>query len=179
MRIKKKIAYSCVLLAVVVLICSKLGVFESREYKPGGGNLEVAEWLEKIDIRSTQISDIPGPVTKAYADSYEVIEIKFYNADTNELIVRPEIIKEILQLFKYTDDPYIYDEKRSKKGKCFWYYDGIVAENQTTSLFSGFQGSETLSKNLTEIDSIILKINSSTIEVVSGMKMEEALNDLP
>ena len=118
---------------------------------------ETPEWFENTICISSQISNVDaGPLVWSDNEHYLAFEFYFYNAKTDQQITDYEVLEEILSLFQYTEEPFIYDSERSFNGKCFIYYNGIVPANYMPPLFSGF-GSINFSKsNIKGIESFYM-----------------------
>ncbi|MCM1498775.1 MAG: hypothetical protein NC124_09955 [Clostridium sp.] len=99
------------------------------------------EWISNTIDTSAIITDVKGgPCVWTNNDACLVYNFRFYDANSHEQITDYKILEELLSMFQYTDEPFIYDRKRSFNGNCFFYYNGTVPADSAPLLFSGFQG---------------------------------------
>lgn len=140
--------------------------------------VDVPTWMEgDLSTDSSFTEEEPGPTIQSDEDSYAVLKIRFYDSSTQKLITDKSILRQILSMFKYTDEPFVYDEERTVDGNCFFYYNGILLTNDFSSMFSGFTGNEIMVENAAEeISGFYLKVQGSTISCDAFPNLDEALD---
>lgn len=139
------------------------------------------EWIENIINTSTDITYVePGPSYWSDVEHYLAFDIQFYNATTNQQITDYNILEELLEMFQYTDEPFVYDRSRSFDGNCFLYYDGIVPEEYKPALFSGFIGKENFPECSSEkIDSVYMLIyHTYSSEIIYKHDIQRQLDEM-
>ena len=141
-------------------------------------SLEVPTWLRgELPVSSCLADQEPGPVIESEQDYYGVFKVRFFDANTQEQITDKAILDQIMSMFIYTDDPFVYDETRSIDGACFFYYNGALDAYQSASLFSGFNGSGNVPGVLKGIDAFYMKYHAATIPASFSDTIEEALDE--
>lgn len=152
--------------------------FETTYYETLYTSLDVPPWLEEeFSTTSTVIKGEPGPTIGAGDDTYAVFKIRFYDASSQELITDKSVLRQIVSMFIHTDEPYIYNEKRTANGSCFFYYNGILPANYSASMFTGFNCSETdVLNNPLEINRFYMKVQACTIPASFSDNLEKALD---
>lgn len=140
---------------------------------------EVPEWLENTICISSRISDADaGPLVWSDSEHYLAFEFCFYNAETNQQITDYEVLEEILSLFQYTEEPFIYDSERSFNGKCFIYYDGIVPAGYMPPMFSGFGRNDLSKDNIKGIESFYMSYNVLSSNVRYKSDIQKQLDEM-
>lgn len=179
MRMKHiKIGVSCIFLIVSVFL---VYTFLFKTTYSGGSytSVDVPPWLEgELSTVSSDIDGEPGPTIESDEDSYGVFKIRFYDASTQKLIKDKAVLNQIVTMFIYTDEPFIYDEKRTADGACFFYYNGTLPASYAASIFTGFSGDESGQFSTVKgIDRFYLKVQASTIPASFSDDLEKALDE--
>lgn len=173
-----KIGVSCVFLTILSFL---IYIFFFKTTYSGGAytSVDVPPWLEgELSTVSSVIDKDSGPAIESDEDSYGVFKIRFYDASTQKLITDKSILNQLVSMFTYTNEPFIYDENRTTDGACFFYYDGILPANHSSSLFSGFIGNETSLLHTSKgIANFYLKVQASTIPSSFSDDLDEALDE--
>lgn len=144
------------LLGLIICFVWNLCSTTSSSYLAG----DEPDWLENTISTTANISNVEaGPCYWSNDEHYLAYDIRFYNAITNQQITDYKILEELLNMFQYTNEPFVYDRSRSFDGNCFLYYNGIVPAKYGPALFSGFKGKENFPECSSEkIDSIYIVI---------------------
>lgn len=144
------------LLGLIIFLVWNLCSTTSSSYLAG----DEPDWLEDTINTTADISNVEaGPCYWSNDEHYLAYDIRFYNAKTNQQITDYKILEELLDMFQYTNEPFVYDRSRSFDGNCFVYYDGIVPAKYDPALFSGFKGKENFPECSSEkIDSVYMVI---------------------
>lgn len=179
MRMKHiKIGVSCIFLIVILFL---VYTFLFKTTYSGGSytSVDVPLWLEgELSTVSSDIDGEPGPTIESDEDSYGVFKIRFFDASTQKLITDKSVLNQIVTMFIYTDEPFIYDDKRTTDSGCFFYYNGILPANYAASMFTGFTGGESSQFGTAkEIDRFYLKVQASTIPSSFSDNLETALDE--
>lgn len=163
----------CIVLPVMLYLIYII-FFKTTYSGSGWVSLDVPSWLK--GEMSAAISGEPGPVLAVKGEeTYVTFTIRFYDASTEELITDRAVLNRIVSMFTYTEEPFKYDEERSREGTCLFYYDGVFPENHPAALFSGFNGSgNNLSGGAGKIDRFYLKVQGGTM--TANGDMEEVLD---
>ncbi len=176
---KRSYIKGCILVSILIVFAYfTYEVFLKTTYAGGYlTSLEVPTWLREDFFLSEPItSKEPGPIIECEEDCYGVFRIKFFNADTDEVITDKAVLNELISMFSYSDEPFVYDESRTRGGMCFFYYNGVLPACQPASLFSGFNGTTIPFKEGMEIEGFYMKYHASTIPASTTDNLEEALD---
>ena len=101
-----------------------------------------SDWLFHIPTDQDTVDVSPGPDMWGTKDSYHVVKLRFYDTADGKMITDQNAIDEILSMFVYTEDAFVYDEELSGNGVSCFYYNGILPAEQKAALFQGFHGKE-------------------------------------
>lgn len=173
-------------IALVIFIIFLVGIFlftrkeEDIQEVPESimnTTFHVPEWLEQeIDTSKKIKEQESGPVITAEGNAYVFFKIMFYDIERDKQITDPEILEELLGMFQYTKDNFIYDKERTENGVCFFYYNGVLSPENSAGIFSGFEGKKNFPEGKSEkIGKIIMRFRVSTVPANSVDNLEEAL----
>lgn len=167
------------ILIIGLLICLVWNLYPTTSSRYLAGN--EPEWIENIINTTTDITKVePGPSYWSDVEHCLAFDIQFYNATTKQQITDYNILEELLEMFQYTDEPFVYDRSRSFDGNCFLYYDGIVPKEYKPALFSGFIGKDNFPECSSEkIDSVYMLIyNTYSSEVIYKHNIQKQLDEM-
>lgn len=172
-----KRCFFCIVLILFLYLIYMI-FFKTTYAESGLLSLDVPDWMRgELPVTSCLTDQAPGPVMEAEKDYYGVFRIRFFDADTQEQITDQVILDQLLSMFVYTDDPFVYDETRSINGTCFFYYNGKLKGGQSAGLFSGFKGRGEGSDVLKGIDAIYMQYSVEAIPGSFSDKLDEVLDE--
>ena len=138
------------------------------------------EWIEETINTAEDIVDVEAaPQAWLSEDGYLMYDFRFYDAETDEQIIDYEILEELLAMFQYTQEPFVYDRSRSVDGNCLIYYNGVVPAGYAPAIFSGFQGKENFPESSAKkIKEIYLVYDIHSSEAVAKYDLEKQLDEM-
>lgn len=175
----KHIKTVIIFVLLIIASCQLYNIFFETHTAEHNTSGTVPPWLKnEFAVNTPVITDEPGPVMESRNDYYGAFIIRFYDADTKELITDKSALNELVSMFTYTEEPFVYDQTRTRNGGCFFYYNGAVPANHAVSLFSGFNGTAKAGLDpgaAKGINRFYMKFQISTIPASFSDDLEEAL----